>query len=84
MGKMAKRKELDDSKLKNFDDYTNQIQLTEGLKVDHQRTLANALGNDYFEKAEIDRILEQMNQEESEIQDADWVREQKKKFQFQQ
>lgn len=52
--------------------------------VNHQLHLADALGDDYFKQVEMDLKLQILEQEEAEIKDVDWVREQKKKLLFQQ
>lgn len=56
-GKVAKKKLEEESKIRKFDKYTNDIQLTEGLTVDHQLHLADALNDDYFKRVEMDLKL---------------------------
>ncbi len=52
--------------------------------MNHQLHLADALGDDFFRKVEMDLQLELLEADEASIKDVDWVSEQKKKLLFQQ
>ena len=52
--------------------------------MNHQLNLADALGDDFFRKVEMDLQLELLEADEASIKDVDWVSEQKKKLLFQQ
>ena len=54
------------------------------MSVNHQLHLADALGDDFFRKVEMDLQLELLEADEASIKDVYWVSEQKKKLLFQQ
>lgn len=76
----------EEAKKKRFDSYTNSIQLTqlpEGKKIDHQKHLHESMG-EVYKMRDIDQMIEILNEAENHIKDAEWVKDQKKKFKFQQ
>lgn len=58
--------------------------MTDGKQIDHQLHLYEAMKDDKYNQAEMDHIIELLNVAEEYIKDVDWVRDQKKKFKFQQ
>lgn len=58
--------------------------MTDGKQIDHQLHLYEAMKDDKYKQAEMDHTIELLNVAEEYIKDVDWVRDQKKKFKFQQ